>query len=268
MEAHRQVFPAVQVPTGSPQGAVAPPNSLPFDRYALFLDLDGTLLELAPHPRAVTVDAPLLQLLQTLTRSFGGASALVSGRSIETIDALLAPLRLPASGLHGFERRSAAGAHSRHPLPAPHTLATARRLLQEVATRDPRIRLEDKRFALALHFRAAPELESAVLEATRVIAARLGGELEMVLGPRVVELTPGGVSKASAVAEFMSEPPFAGRLPLFVGDDATDEIAFQWVNGVGGLSVAVSPSGPTAASTRLRSVREVRTWLQALCEAK
>jgi len=213
------------------------------------------------------VDAPLLQLLRKLTRRFGGASALVSGRNIEAIDALLAPLRLPASGLHGFERRSAAGAHTRHALPAPHTLATARRLLAQVATRDPRIRFEDKRFALALHFRAAPELESTIIDATRTIAARLGGELEVLLGPRVAELTPGGVSKASAVAEFMHEAPFAGRLPLFVGDDATDELAFEWVNAVGGLSVAVSPSGPTAAATRLRSVREVRAWLQALCEA-
>lgn len=243
---------------------LAPPTTLPLERHAVFLDLDGTLLDYAPHPRAVAADAPLLALLETLTRRSGGAVALVSGRSIEALDALLTPLRLPVSGLHGFERRSASGARTRHAVPSAHALALARGLLAEVAARDPRIRLEDKRFALALHFRQIPELEPAIVEAARAIAAQVGGGLEMLLGPRVVELTPQGVSKASAIAEFMREPPFAGRRPLFVGDDATDELAFEWVNAAGGLSVAVNPAGVTSASTRLRSVREVRTWLQGL----
>jgi trehalose 6-phosphate phosphatase len=241
--------------------APAPPTVLPRDRYALFLDLDGTLLEYAPHPRAVAADAPLLRLLQTLTRRFDGASALVSGRSIEAVDALLAPLRLPVSGLHGFERRSASGAQTNHALPSLPALANARRLLAQVAALDPRIRFEDKRFAVALHYRQRPELETMIVDAARSIAARVGGGLELLLGPMVVELTPRGVSKASAVGEFMREPPFLGRCPVFVGDDINDELAFEWVNAVGGLSVAVNPTAATAAATRLRSVREVRTWL-------
>jgi trehalose 6-phosphate phosphatase len=237
---------------------------LPLDRHALFLDLDGTLIEYAPHPGAVTADAPLLRLLEMLTRRFGGALALVSGRSIETLDKLLAPLRLPASGLHGYERRSAGGVQSRHPPPSEHALASARRLMAQLAQQDPRVRLEDKRCALALHFRQAPQREREIVEAVRAIAEQVGGGLEPLLGSQVIELAPRGVSKATGIAEFMSEPPFAGRRPLFVGDDATDEVAFEWVNAAGGLSVAVNASGRTAATTRLRSVREVRTWLNGL----
>jgi trehalose 6-phosphate phosphatase len=258
---------ASQIPTSSAAAggaSCAPPTALPVDRHALFLDLDGTLIEFAPHPRAVTADAPLLRLLERLTQRFGGAVALVSGRSIETLDKLLAPLRLPASGLHGYERRSASGIESRHAPPATQALTSARRLLAEVAQRDPRVRFEDKRFALALHFRQAPQLEREIIDAARAIAGQVGGGLEVLVGPLVVELSPRGVSKASGIAEFMREPPFAGRRPLFIGDDATDEVAFEWVNAAGGLSVAVNASGRTAAGTRLRSVREVRTWLNGL----
>ena len=242
----------------------APPTALQLEQWALFLDLDGTLIEFASEPQAVTVDASLLRLLQRLALQAGGALALVSGRSVEAIDSLLDPSRFPASGLHGFERRDASGVHSRHAAPSPQALATARRLLAQLATQDPRIRFEDKRFALALHFRQAPELESSLIEAARPIAAQVGGGLELLLGPMMIELSPQGVSKASAIAEFMRESPFRGRRPLFVGDDATDELAFEWVNAAGGLSVAVDVTGETAAGTRLGSVREVRSWLHGL----
>lgn len=257
--------PHAPTPGTAPSGAsCAPPTALPLDRHAVFLDLDGTLIEYAPHPWAVTADAPLLRLLETLPRYCGGAMALVSGRSIETLDKLLAPLRLPASGLHGYERRSASGVETRHAAPAAHALASARRLMARVAQQDPRVRLEDKRFALALHFRQAPQLGTEIVDAARAIAEQVGGGLELLLGSQVVEIAPRGVSKASGIAEFMREPPFAGRRPLFVGDDVTDEVAFEWVNAAGGLSVAVNVSGRTAAATRLRSVREVRTWLNGL----
>jgi len=257
----RQEFATHSSPSGvSP----APPTALALDAHALFLDLDGTLLDYAPQPGAVTADAPLLGLLETLSRRFGGAIALVSGRNIDTLDQLFTPLRLPASGLHGFERRDARGVRSQHAPPSPQALGSARRLLGELAQKDPGLRLEDKRFALALHYRQAPQLEAMVVDAVRAIAAQIDDGLELVFGPKVVELSPRGVSKASAIAEFMQESPFAGRRPLFVGDDAGDEPAFEWVNGAGGLSVVVSPAGPTAAATRLRSVREVRTWLAGL----
>lgn len=241
-----------------------PPATLELAECAMFLDLDGTLLEYAPHPRAAAGDAELLELLWMLTRRTYGALALVSGRSIHTVDTLLHPLQLPASGLHGFERRSSAGVLSRHPAPSPGTLTRARRLLAQVAARDPRLRFEDKEFALALHYRQAPHMKGAVVRAVGAIASAAGGELELQLGPMVAELSPCGVSKATALAEFMSERPFAGRRPVFVGDDPTDEPAFEWVNAAGGVSVAVNATHSTAAATELGCVSEVRAWLHAL----
>jgi trehalose 6-phosphate phosphatase len=253
------------MPAGSAHPAVrAPPAHLPADRWAVFLDLDGTLIEYAHEPGAVIVDAQLLELLRGLALHTGGATAVVSGREIATLDALLAPLRLPASGLHGFERRSAAGVLSRHAQPGARALAEARRLLASVAAQDERLRLEDKGFALALHYRMISSLEPAVLSGVREIAARVEDELELRRGFMVVELAPRGISKAIAVSEFMAEQPFRGRLPLFVGDDLTDEPAFEWVNAAGGASVVVNASRPTAALAQLPSVTEVRLWLQGL----
>jgi trehalose 6-phosphate phosphatase len=251
------------MPAGGPALA-APPAHLPADQWALFLDLDGTLVDYAHEPSAVIVDAQLLEQLRGLALHTGGATALVSGREIATLDALLAPVRLPTAGLHGFERRSAAGVLSRHALPSAHALAEARRLLAITAAQDERLRLEDKGFALALHYRMISGLETAVLSAAHEIAAQFADELELRRGFMVVELAPRGVSKAIAVSEFMTEPPFRGRLPLFVGDDLTDEPAFEWVNAAGGLSVVVNVSRPTAALAQLPSVAEVRLWLQGL----
>ena len=254
------------VPAGAP--ASPPPASLRADQHAFFLDLDGTLIEFARHPNAVTVEAELLELLQRLAARAHGALALVSGRSIAGIDSLLDPLRLPASGLHGFERRGSTGEYSHHALPGDRALADARHLMSQLIVEDPRLMLEDKGHALALHFRQAPELEVAIMEALEVIAATVDSGLGLSRGPLVVELTPSGVSKASAIAEFMAEQPFQGRRPLFVGDDPSDEPAFEWVNAAGGLSVAVNVTRPTAARTTLGSVGEVRAWLLSLIDGR
>jgi len=249
-------------------GSGAPPATLHARECALFLDVDGTLLEFATCPNGVAIDAELRQLLAGLVQCSRGALALVSGRSIANLDALFKPLRLPLSGLHGFERRNAAGKLSRSVSPERGTLREARRLMHELAAQDARLVLEDKRFALALHYRRAPALENLILPAVQSIAVRLGERLEVRRGRMVAELLPRGVNKASAIAEFMAEPPFTGRRPLFVGDDLTDESAFEWVNAAGGLSVAVDVSRPTAAQTRLQSVGEVRAWLRRLLETQ
>lgn len=247
--------------------AERPSAAVPVGKCAFFLDLDGTLLKFAPRPDAVSVDAGLRELLEKLQLRSRGALALVSGRSIATLDSLLAPLRLPAAGLHGFERRDATGTLTSHQPPDRRLLDDARRQMDQWVRTHPRLMLEDKGCALALHYRRVPKLGPAVVNAVIAMAARARASgLAVQRGHMVVELVPTGVNKGSAVAAFMSEAPFAGRQPLYAGDDLTDESAFEWVNAAGGVSVAVNCPRPTAARTRLDSVDEVRAWLRALIE--
>jgi trehalose 6-phosphate phosphatase len=231
---------------------------------ALFLDVDGTLLELAATPRAVSVPGDLREGLRGLSLASGGAVALVSGREIRDLDALFAPLTLPSAGLHGFEHRSASGVYHRRPLPSAAALEDARGAISHLARQHAGLLLEDKQFALALHYRDAPHLEEAVMKAMREIAARLTGELELQRGKMVVELRPAGATKAEAVAAFLAEAPFAGRLPIFIGDDLTDEPAFELVNRLDGASVVVNAKRASAARTRFADVTAVRGWLTQL----
>jgi trehalose 6-phosphate phosphatase len=242
-----------------------PPPSL--SCVALFVDVDGTLLEIAPTPLSVRVDPGLTDLLRALLLGTSGALALVSGRSIAEMDALFLPLTLSAAGLHGFERRGASGSYDCRRLPAAPALEKARRAMLELANRHPGLLVEDKRFALALHYRRAPQLESVVARALTEIAAGVRPEFELQMGKMVAELRPAGSTKGAAVSEFMSEHPFQGRVPVYIGDDLTDESAFEWVNGAGGLSIAVNVVGATAASARLPNVSAVRAWLAQMCGA-
>ena len=234
---------------------------------ALFVDVDGTLLEIAATPLSVRVDAGLTDLLRALLLGTGGALALVSGRSIVEMDALFLPLTLSAAGLHGFERRGASGSYDCRRLPAAPALERARRTMLELASQHPGLLVEDKRFALALHYRRAPQLENVVARAMTEIAASVRPEFELQMGKMVAELRPAGSTKGAAVSEFMSEHPFQGRVPVYIGDDLTDESAFEWVNGAGGLSIAVNVAGATAARERLPSVSAVRAWLAQMCGA-
>jgi trehalose 6-phosphate phosphatase len=254
----------------APAGAerpTPPPLRLPLARYALFLDLDGTLLDFAPRPEAVRADAALLALLQALNERTGGALALVSGRSIASLDAVTAPARLLASGLHGFERRDGSGAVRQHGAPPASALGTIRTLMQGWVGTHPRLLLEDKGAALALHYRGAPELGGFVESAVAALPDLGAAGLRVQHGHMVAEVVPAGVNKGTALAEFMREPPFQGRLPLYVGDDLTDEPAFHWVNLAGGLSVVVNPRRPSAATAALPGVAAVRSWLSGLLEA-
>lgn len=236
----------------------------PLSGLALFLDVDGTLLEIAANPRAVSVPGDLRQRLRALFLASGGAVALVSGRAIADLDALFAPLTLPAAGLHGFEHRGASGAYRKRPPPSPMALDTARTAMLQLAHRHAGLSVEDKRFALALHYRGAPHLEEAVVAAMRDVAARVEDDLELQRGKMVVELRPAGATKAQAVAAFLDEAPFAGRLAVFIGDDLTDEPAFELVNRLGGLSVVVNAARPSAARSRLPDVTAVHAWLAEL----
>jgi trehalose 6-phosphate phosphatase len=243
--------------------AIPREDKLDLSATALFLDVDGTLLEIAARPQAVTVPADLRERLRALHLAAGGAVALISGRTIAALDELFAPLALPSAGLHGFERRDASGAYRTRPLPSPAALQSARAAMLELARRHSGLLLEDKHFALALHYRGAPWLEETVIQTMQAVAAGVAGDLELQHGKMVVELRPAGATKAEAVAAFLAQRPFAGRTPVFLGDDLTDEPAFELVNGLAGLSVLVG-SRPSAARVHLADVAAVRSWLAQL----
>lgn len=239
-------------------GPAAPPLSGP---AAVFLDVDGTLIHHADTPDAVDVDEALCALLERLREATGGALALISGRTIADIDALFAPARFAVAGQHGAERRGADGAMHFHAPLAPRLLAhaaTLRRLVEE----NPGLLLEEKGATLALHYRNAPASAALAEREVRRIVEALGGDFELQAGKFVLEVKPGGRDKGTAIAEFMAEAPFAGRAPVFVGDDLTDELGFDLVNRVGGTTVKVGP-GATRARWRLDDADDVRRWLAA-----
>ena len=229
--------------------------------WALFLDLDGTLLEIAATPAAVHASARLRGTLSALAVRLDGALAIVSGRTIDTVDALLEPLRLPVAGIHGVMRRDG---HGRiHGVAAEDTrLARARASLAAFAAARPGLVLEDKAMPLALHYRLAPELESAALAAVAGMLEQLGPQFEIQHGKMVLELKPRSADKGRAIEQYMREAPFAGRPPAFVGDDLTDERGFAVVNGMGGCSVKVGDAD-TCARWRLADVGQVLDWLES-----
>jgi trehalose 6-phosphate phosphatase len=236
-------------------GSPPPPET----DWAWFLDVDGTLLELAERPDAVQVEPGLLRALQSLREAARGALALVSGRSVAELDALFAPLRLAAAGQHGVERRDAAGQVHRHAFPA-EALRAAAQELAAFARAHAGILLEDKGASLALHFRLAPQQADAARAALERAAARLGAGFLIQPGKMVLELKPAGRDKGVAIEEFLREPPFAGRVPVFVGDDLTDEHGFEAVQRRGGHAVKVG-EGPSVARWRLPDAAAVRRWL-------
>jgi len=232
-----------------------------FDR-ALFLDVDGTLLEIAETPQAVHVPARLRHALTVAADREDGALALVSGRQICDLDELFQPQRFPAAGVHGLERRSAAGR-----LIAPaidhHVLDQARAHLAQLQRLRPGLLIEDKRWALAVHYRKVPHLEDEIRAVMESLCRTLQPDFRLQTGKRVIELKPALHSKRTAIANFMREPPFAGRLPVFIGDDDTDEDGFAAAEALGGFGVLVGPKRATAARLRLENVEAALAWLEA-----
>ena len=228
--------------------------------WALFLDVDGTLLEIADHPEDVEIRPELIATLQSVLARAQTPIGLVSGRTIADLDRLFSPLRLPIAGQHGAERRDAAGNMHRNARRSA-ALDGTRRMLVEYGQRHDGIVVEDKGAALAIHFRQAPDLAGEVEDLTRGLMKDLGDDYELQPGKMVIEIKPRGRNKGHAIAEFIREPPFAGRLPVFIGDDATDEYGFEMVNRLGGHSVKVG-SGASCARWRLRNVTDVIDWLR------
>ena len=229
--------------------------------WCLFLDVDGTLIELTDSPFDTCADAELKALLSEVAERLGGAVALVSGRSIEYLDALFAPLRLPAAGLHGVERRKASGVMHGASF-EDSQLDPARVALKTLVETHPGTLLEDKGRTVAVHFRMAPQAEPAVQAAMRTVAAQLGTNYHIQEGSMMLEIKPRGFTKDSAIKAFMREPPFSGRKPVFVGDDLTDLDGFKAVEDQGGISIAVGDRVP--ARYRIENVAAVRGWLKAI----
>ena len=228
--------------------------------WAWFLDVDGTLIDIAPTPSAIHIPKELPPLLQRLSDVHGGAVALVSGRSLDNLRQLVAPFDPPAAGLHGLEWRDAAGVIGR--VTAPPGLDHIRARLAAEAERFVGLLLEDKGCAVALHYRLAPQLGEHALNAARAAIAN-HPEYGLVAGKMVVEVKPKGADKGGAVEAFMRSAPFAGRRPVFVGDDTTDEDGFAAVNRLGGVSVLVGGLRETQARHRLPDIEACRTWLAA-----
>lgn len=250
---------AVRADRQPPPGNVPPADGL--NRWALFLDLDGTVLDIAETPGGVRADPAVRGLIARLYRRLGGALALISGRRVIEVDRLFPRLRLPVAGLHGLERRDAQGVLHRQPS-APRLVGELRDRLAETARRHAGLMLEDKGFTLALHYRRALRLAGFVHRLVGGLAAQTGGRFRLQPGKRVAELVPAGRDKGTVLVEFMRESPFRGRTPVFLGDDATDEYGFSVVNRLGGLSIKVG-AGRTRARWRLRDVAEVRDWLES-----
>lgn len=239
--------------------AMRPPPPLDPDRHALFLDFDGTFVDFAPEPDAIRLRPGSIALLEAAAARLGGALALITGRRLDNLDRHVAPLRLPAAGLHGQETRLAWGPVERRRISTQ--MEEARRRIGARLGDGDRLRLEDKGGALVLHYRTAPEEAG---RARAIAAEAVGGldELHAQIGNAIVEIRQRGIGKGDAVRRLAAAPPFAGRVPVFVGDDTTDEDGFVAAAAAGGFGVKVGP-GETAAAFRLADVGAVHEWLAA-----
>jgi trehalose 6-phosphate phosphatase len=237
------------------------PPPLSLDEVSLFLDLDGTLAPIELRPEAVGPVVERSNLLRELGRRLDGRLAVVSGRSLDSIDAILDGVVAAAAGVHGLERRLPGGGLVRA---RPHAkLGEARAALEVFAKTTPGVLVEDKALAVTVHYRQAPQARFDALALAERLALELG--LRLQTGDMVAELKTPGADKGDAVTAFMAEAPFKGARPVFVGDDVTDEDGFAAARQLGGFGVLVGPARETAARYRLNDVPDVLDWLgQAL----
>lgn len=225
---------------------------------ALFLDFDGTLVELADAPDAIRVPDHLAPLLAGLAQRLDGRLALISGRGISDLENYLDLADIAVSGSHGLEIRHAGGAIASPPLPAK--MIDAIKAIQHFAEGVEGLIVEDKSLGIALHYRRVPEMEADVAAFVEGVAN--GAGLKVQHGKMMTELRPHGADKGDAVRAFMTEPKFTSARPVFVGDDVTDEDAFEAAAALGGCGILVGASRPTAAQFRLDGVDAVARWLE------
>jgi trehalose 6-phosphate phosphatase len=251
---------------GAEEAAPAPADIASADHLALFLDVDGTLLDIAGTPGGVTTPSGLVRALTQIERRLAGAVALVSGRPIEELDRLFAPLRLRASGVHGAEMRF-------DPLEAPRAAPDITELPESLIAAltgalgtIPGVFVESKRYSAAVHFRHAPSAGSRVKEALRhLIEGEPSGRFEIIEAHCAFELKARGFDKGKAIEMFLNGAPFAGRIPIFIGDDATDESGFAAVAARGGRAYSVGRWRPGANGV-FDGPSAVRAWLAALAD--
>src|SRR6185437_5890827 len=262
---------AEQPVQGQSSADESPPDVVPVPRsvlphlkeVAILLDIDGTLLDLAPTPREVWVPPGLSNTLNGLLQRTSGALALVSGRSLNDIDLIFAPDQFPAVGGHGAEMRLAINDEAVSSAAPPMDKELKRRLAA-IAKLSPGILLEDKGYSLALHYRLAPHAEKAIYEAVSLIRADLpNAPIEVLPGKSVCEIKHSGFTKATGVLELMTRAPFKGRRPIFIGDDVTDETVFAIMPDLGGFAFSVGRHAQGVVD-HFDEPREVREWLAHL----
>lgn len=233
--------------------------------WALFLDIDGTLLDLAPTPDAVVVPPGLLQVLEHVSEVLDGAAAFVSGRPIEWIDRLFRPLSWPAAGQHGAEIRLTRRDPVQSTVEVPD-LSKLRARVAAIAAAIPGVLVEDKSFGVALHYRNAPERGAELRENLEGVLRELKSDLQLLRGKMVFEIKAVSAWKERAVEIFMEVEPFRGRVPVVIGDDTTDEGAFRAAKRRGGHAIQVGPGASPVASFYIPSPTGVREWLASLSE--
>lgn len=247
--------------TGSGSNTVDFP--VDFDQTAILLDIDGTLLDIAPKPHDVLVSPDLRRMLVRLAHRLGGALGLISGRSLADIDYIFDPLRLAVVGGHGAEIRTSPEAKPYRMQASPLDPALKRRFI-EIGELDQGIIIEDKDYSLAIHYRLAPKMGGAVIKSVAAICEKYGCDgLSILPGKSVIEIKPRGFDKGSGLQELMSFAPFAGRTPVFVGDDVTDEAAFAMLPHFSGIGVSVGGIVP-GATFNFDGPKDVRLWLHRL----
>jgi trehalose 6-phosphate phosphatase len=250
----------------TPDQVPVPRSLVPqLDEIALLLDIDGTLLDLMPTPREVWVPPELAVTLNGLVAATSGALALVSGRSLNDIDLIFAPARFPAVGGHGAEMRLTAEDDAAAPL-APQLDKELKRRLAAIARISPGILLEDKGYSLALHYRLAPHAKDAIEAGIALIRADMPeAAVEVLPGKCVFEIKPAGFTKANGVRALMQHAPFAGRRPLFIGDDVTDESVFAIMPEMEGLAFSVGRRAD-GVNGHFDAPRDVREFLAQLLD--
>lgn len=249
--------------------APCPPHALPpalttdVDGLAVFLDIDGTLLDIAETPDAIVVPHGLPTALGRFAEKLEGALALVTGRPLEMVDRLFPDLPIAVAGLHGAERRDASGKITS--IQTTPAFAAAKSRLRDQVAQWPGVVFEDKGAAFAAHFRLAPGMKNSAWTLMAELARSVGDDWVLQEGKQVVELRPRGSDKGDALLEFMKLDAFAGRTPLAIGDDVTDEAMFAAANGLGGRSILVAENDrPSMATQRVSSPSLIRAWIERI----